>query len=376
MAKKEFHKKHSSGTKVKLEIFDNYFKECLPVFIHQKFWKNIFIYDLFAGKGKDEDGEFGTSLNIIKGVSSHCQAIKDNNKNIYIILNDKEQHTVLSQNVNEYLSTCKSGCPLDECLLKFNAESNQSNVIVKGEEFSDYFNNIIYPKLSQIKDSAKIIFLDPYNFILNDNLFNKLISLKTADYLCFMPSSYMKRFISTSAFNFFITRDKLSFDKTRPNECHRVIARYFESLVKEKEYYIGYFSIKYDKNIYGVIFGSNHSFGAEKFQKVCWEIDNITGEADYNIDNELIYHGQSVLFEENKIPRKIKEFNDLLKNSIKNKIVTTDVDAYKLALRKQCLPKHAANVLKELMIENIIDRFRTKTADIHKIKDPIKITIL
>ena len=62
MANKGFHKSHSSGTKTKLEIFDRYFKESLPVFIHSPFFEDIYIYDLFAGKGKDENGSaFGNN---------------------------------------------------------------------------------------------------------------------------------------------------------------------------------------------------------------------------------------------------------------------------------------------------------------------------
>lgn len=84
MAKKEFHTKHTTGTKTKLEIFDKYFNESLPVFVHSPIWENIFIYDLFAGKGKDEKGEFGTSLNILKGVSSHCASISQKTR-IYLL---------------------------------------------------------------------------------------------------------------------------------------------------------------------------------------------------------------------------------------------------------------------------------------------------
>ena len=65
MANKGFHKLHSNGTRTKLEIFDKYFKESLPVFIHSPFFENIYIYDLFAGNGKDENGDYG-------GVIYHC----------------------------------------------------------------------------------------------------------------------------------------------------------------------------------------------------------------------------------------------------------------------------------------------------------------
>jgi hypothetical protein len=368
MAKKEFHTKHTTGTKTKLEIFDKYFNESLPVFVHSPFWENIFIYDLFAGKGKDEKGEYGTSLNIIKGVSSHCVSISQKGKNIFVVLNDKKEHQTLKQNVDEFLSICNADCSLENCIFSYD-----KNLIIKDNDFRPYFDNTIFPNLSKIKKSAKIIFLDPFNFVMDEGLFNKLTSLKATDFICFMPSSYLRRFKNTPAFNSFVDKDKLAFDEKRPNECHRVIASYFDTLVSDKEYYIGHFSIKYDKNTYGVIFGSNHTFGAEKFQKVCWDIDTTTGEADYNIDREISYNGQNSLFEEDQVPRKIKLFEDLLISCIKLGKVKTDLEAYKLALKNRCLPKHASDVLRRLMDEKSINSFRTRASDIHKIKNPTNI---
>jgi len=370
MANKGFHKLHSNGTRTKLEIFDKYFKESLPVFIHSPFFENIYIYDLFAGKGKDENGDYGTSLNILSGIVPHCDAIKQKGKNIYVILNDKDEHETLSDNVNEFLNLCGENCAAGECILK-----NGKNLIVKSNDFESYFNNTIYPVLKNKQNSAKIVFLDPFNFIMNEPLFKKLTSLKSTDFICFMPSSYLRRFRATKAFDNFIKKEHLNFDDSRPNECHRDIAQYFESLVTDKEYYIGHFSIQYESNYYGVIFGSNHTFGAEKFQKVCWDIDETTGEADYNIDRVLTYQGQTVLFEEDSIPEKTKKFNDELRKKILGGVIKTDVEAYKFALSIRCLPKMAATVLKELMLENKIEKFKTKSSDIHKIIEPINIVL-
>jgi len=59
MAKKDlFEKPFDDGTISKLEIFEDYFKEWLPVFISRKeiIWNNIQIFDFFAGEGKDVSG--------------------------------------------------------------------------------------------------------------------------------------------------------------------------------------------------------------------------------------------------------------------------------------------------------------------------------
>lgn len=370
MANKEFYKSHSNGTKTKLEIFDRYFKESLPVFIHSPFFEEIYIYDLFAGKGKDENGENGTSLNILSGIIPHCEAIKLKKKNIYVILNDKQESDTLSDNVTEFLNLCDKECVIGDCIFRLD-----KNLIVKANDFEDYFNETIYPRLKYNKKAAKIIFLDPFNFVMNELLFEKLTSLTSTDFICFMPSFYLRRFKNTNAFENFIKKENLNFDETRANECHRVIANYFETLVKNKEYYIGYFSIKYNSAYYGVVFGSNHTFGAEKFQKVCWGLDPITGEADYNIDRELTYGGQGVLFEEESVPEKTKKFKENVREKILVGVLKTDVAVYKYALKNRCLPKMSVEVLKELMKEDKIEKIKTHSSDIHLLKEPLNIIL-
>jgi hypothetical protein len=248
-------------------------------------------------------------------------------------------------------------------------------LIIKANDFEKYFNELIYPRLQEKKKAAKIIFLDPFNFVMNESIFEKLTSLKSTDFICFMPSFYLRRFKNTNAFENFIKKENINFDETRANECHRVIANYFETLVKDKEYYIGHFSIKYDSGYYGVVFGSSHTFGAEKFQKVCWELDPITGEANYNIDRALTYGGQGVLFAEESIPEKIKKFKEVAREKILTGILKTDVDVYKFALKNRCLPKMSVEVIKELMKEGKIEKIKTHSSDIHLLKKPINIIL-
>ena len=184
-----------------------------------------------------------------------------------------------------------------------------------------------------------------------------------------MPSFFLRRFPKEPAFNNYINTSKIDFEESRPEHCHRVIADYFKTLVPaDKEYFMGCFSIKKDSGYNGLLFGSNYTLGAEKFQKVCWKIDEVTGEANYNIDRELTYDKQGVIFEEARIPKKIKQFNHDLENQIKTGKIKTDIDSYKFALKNRCLVKHSADKLKELMSEGKIEEFKTINNDIHKIK--------
>lgn len=369
MGKKNFHHHFDKGTKTKLYIFNEYFKESFPVFLHSPAWEEILIYDFFAGKGYDENGEKSTSINILEQIKPYCTILSNKKKKIYVILNDLKAKDELKININKYLEDCRKECATS-CIF------SDKNLKIFGNDFNQYFDEV-YPKILNRKNSAKLIFLDPFNFILDDNKFTKLIDLKSTDFICFVPSSYLRRFRDLPLFNQFINTKKLDYDNTPPSHCHRVIADYFKSLIPtDKEYYIGAFSIKKDSNYYGLLFGTSHSLGAEKFQKVCWEVDSLTGAADYNIDRELGYNNPNgILFEEISVPKKIRSFNERLERDILNGIISTDIEAYKFALRERCQVRHASEVLKNLAINKKIDAIKTIQQDIHKYK-PTKIKVL
>ncbi len=51
-----------------LRFFEDYFKEWLPVFISKAnlIWKEVQIFDLFAGEGKDVNGVYGSPLRLLE----------------------------------------------------------------------------------------------------------------------------------------------------------------------------------------------------------------------------------------------------------------------------------------------------------------------
>ena len=65
------------GTITKLEIFEAYTKEWLPVFVMSSY-QHIYIFDLFAGTGRDQKGVAGSPVWILQQIKSagcaHCYA--------------------------------------------------------------------------------------------------------------------------------------------------------------------------------------------------------------------------------------------------------------------------------------------------------------
>jgi three-Cys-motif partner protein len=122
-----------------------------------------------------------------------------------------------------------------------------------------------------MKQSVNFLFLDQNGIKqITESIFSKLIELKQTDFLFFISSSYIHRFAEVEEFNQYlkITRQDL-FGKSYYH-IHRIVLNYYRSLIKKnKNYFLAPFSIKKPSGVYGLNFGSNHTYGTEKFLSVC-----------------------------------------------------------------------------------------------------------
>jgi hypothetical protein len=117
------------------------------------------------------------------------------------------------------------------------------------------------------------------------------------------------------------------------------------------EYHLAPFSIKKGANIYGVIFGSGSLLGLDKFLKVCWKADAVTGEANYNIDSDFSWGGQKSLFAEQNVIRKVDLFAHDLKEFIRSSS-PSNRDVFKFCLTKGFRPGHASDILRAMQKNN------------------------
>lgn len=367
MAKNINNKPFDETTQLKLDIFRECFKEWFPVFLYNPWAEKVVIYDFFAGSGKDTHGIYGSPLvllDVAKGENRHfCSKIT---KPISFSFNESLQGKAieLEQNVKEHINNCEQINSCGGCVYDFSISQN---------EFKTLFQK---PEISSVLEDRKIgkfVLLDQYGFSqIDDDIFQKLISYPTTDFIFFISSSFIKRFQQHPSVKAYINTEKINFDETKPKECHRVIADYFrKSIPAEKEYYLHHFSIQKEAgkgNYYGLIFGSNHTLGMEKFLKVCWQKDPMSGEANYNINNDfepgtLFFTGES----SNK-----KESVELdLKNKILEGIIKDNITGLKYTLQKGCEPILFSNVVKKLEKNGRINRtgdLNYSSTSIHKIK--------
>lgn len=337
----DFHSKpYDHGTQTKLIIFEEYLKEWLPVFISKRnpIWKQINIYDFFAGPGLDLNNIKGTPLLILKHLQTFRESILSKGLNVNVFLNDKQKKKIeaLKRNID------KEDLHLDFLNIEYSVK-----------DFSDAFNTQYERINSPI--TANLVLLDQSGIKqITEEIFKKLIKTKNTDFIFFISSSFFKRFNESFIKHLNINPEEIVNEKYY--NIHLFIFNYYKKLLSEEyKYYLAPFSIKKGSNIYGLIFGTNHTLGIEKFLKICWKLDGVRGSANFDIDTENINLLQPSLFEEFNKPQKRVIFENQLKRKIFKNEFIYDFEVYEYALENGFLLKDVKNILNDLVKEKRIN---------------------
>lgn len=342
---KDLHKKtFDEGTKAKLAIFEDYLKEWLPVFLAKKeiYYPTINTYDFFSGPGTDGHGNYGTPLIILNELLNYSDKIisKKLKVNLYFNEIDRIKYEILNSEIqNEKYKDLPVSISTD-CL-----------------DFKIAFDKK-YPEMG-IRGNANLLFLDQYGIKhITEDVFNKIINLKQTDFLFFISSSTIKRFTDHPNICQHIKLNEKDVEKTPYHKIHRLVLEYYKSLIpNNKDYYLGQFSLKKNAGLYGLIFGSGHVLGMEKFLNTSWNIDPERGEANFDIDEDNIIPGQLDLFSgEVRKPKKIEFFESALKKEIYSKRLLNDKDVYLFTLNYGIKMSISKQILKILIKENKIEK--------------------
>lgn len=281
------------GTKIKLELFRLYIRSWLPVFV-ERGSRKIEIVDFFAGEGSDIVGNPGSPLLILEEIKTYCSKFKSAGTEVNLHFNDVSQKKIkhLETNAIEKLKICAEDQKYGFCKSSDEANLCPFEIILHNKDFRELFQQE-YTRYFRTQDVPRFLFIDQYGIKhVNQDVFHKLTGLKQVDFMFFISSNHIMRFREQPEFKAYIDGSKLDFSEKRPSECHRVVYNYYKSLIRDKKYYLGQFSIKKNNNIFGVIFGSGHPLGLKKFLDVAWNIDPLTGETNHDIDGDSIKAGQ------------------------------------------------------------------------------------
>jgi three-Cys-motif partner protein len=335
MPRRDLHKKaYDEGTKEKLELYRNYLREWLHVFTNVKFIDTLQIFDFFAGPGGDTDGNPGSPV-------ITCNEI------LNVLNQRKPLRLKFRLFFNEY--DAKKFKELSVCLDLQKKSLQNIEFITMQADFHNAFEK--WKPLMQGK-VANLLFLDQNGVDqINKCIFQSIVQLRQTDFLFFISSSTLNRFKNNHEIRKNLPIKDEDLDLMNGNNVHRFLANAYPRWISNGvQYFLGSFSIKKGANVYGLVFGSKHPRGIDKFLQVAWKHG---GDANFDIDGDDIDPAQPSLFSEFDKPKKIKVFEKELEKEILDRNLKTNKEIYLFALRNGMLASHAKDAL-NLLIENKI----------------------
>jgi three-Cys-motif partner protein len=336
MPKEDINEKtFDDATLIKLDIFEKYFEEWLPVWLYQPKYNNVLITDFFSGSGCDAAGNPGSPLRILRTLNKFHDDINRTNTTVRVILND-----IRANKISRLRASIESKPAIME----------DFQGLVSIEYQSESFQNLFLSREDEYRNQPNFFFMDQYGIKeVNDAVFNKLISFNCTDFLFFISSSYIRRFARDPAFRgYFPGLDPNILLEARYENIHRIMLDYYRAKLPEDNNARLYpFSIRKGPNIYGLVFGSKHRLGVEKFLKIAWDKNRLNGEANFDIDEDFEKRQQD-LFEISQQLTKLEIFEKELENLILKRKVITNRELYDYTLESGHPPKHTHDIVSKL----------------------------
>lgn len=331
-----FHRKpFDEGTLLKLELFEKYAKDWLPVFLAPtSYSETITIADFFAGPGVDSQGVRGSPLILVEQIRSYATSITGAPARIRLEFNEASRSKADALEA----SLRAAEIPTSLCAWK-----------VRSLSFADAFESV-YPLL---RKGPNLLLLDQQGVkFISDDIFLRMTQLPKTDFIFFIASSFIRRFADHPHFRKHLAIPKGKISASTFSDTHRVVTDHYRKLLPaNSDYFVGRFSIKKGSNLYGLIFGSAHPRGIEKFLRVCWKIDPERGEANFDIDHDDLDPRRPHLFPDMDVARKTTIFQAQLRELVLGREIRSDGQVYLHCLREGMLPKHGREVISRLKRE-------------------------
>ena len=215
------------------------------------------------------------------------------------------------------------------------------------------------------RQTAKLVLIDQFGVShVTRSVFEQLIGFPTCDFLFFISSSTLHRFRDVP-----VIQQKIGKVED-PHHVHRVVLAHYRELIPENiEYHLAPFSIRKGSNIYGLIFGSAHPLGIDKFLEVAWEKDKLNGEANFDVNRDKIDPDALFLPLEEFKPTKLTRFARELEGRITKGLVQDERGVIMVCHEHGVRRKHAEPVLKKLK-ENRVIKSDFQVPQIKRLKNP------
>ena len=334
MSNSGFHERpYDAGSLTKLKIFELYVQEWIPVFVSSPNprFAEIHIFDLFCGPGTDSANCHGSPLRILSQLQSYHRAKLAGWSKVKIAVHFSDSDSDKVERLRTIVESPDWKIPGIEPVVERLAFE---------EALAKHRAILANPRV------AKLLILDQFGVdAVTDEVFQELISAPHTDFIFFLSSWTLHRFRNHPAIKIKIGSVDDSYD------VHRVACDWYLGLAP-KSAYLGRFSIKKGSNIYGLIFGSQHPLGAHKFLEVAWRNDQISGEANFDIDRENIAPDEITM--EFIRPRKVQAFEDDLEARLRGGQISNESELIHVCISAGMTSRHSRSVLQKLKSEGVL----------------------
>jgi three-Cys-motif partner protein len=323
------------GTQDKLDLYRGYLREWLPVFLNQPSISTINIFDFFAGPGSDVDGKPGSPIIAHQEICSALKIHKSAHKpDIHLYLNELDP---------------KKFAKLTEWAQQLSQHYDSVHIHTEQMDFIKVFHE--WHAIARQTRTANLLFIDQYGVkFVSPEIFKIITQLRFTDFLFYISSSMINRFREEDSIRRYIPVTEDDLKQMNSTNVHRIVTEVYNRFIpSETEYYLAPFSIKKSANVYGLIFGSRHPLGMDKFLRECWKKDELRGEANFDIDTECIDPSMRPLFPGMDKPKKLAQFENELTSAIIAQRLKTKTDIYIFALKRGFLGKHAKKVITDMI---------------------------
>lgn len=327
------------GTLTKLELFERYAEAWLPVFVarHEIIWPEVNIFDFFAGAGTDSEGVEGSPLRLLRVLEGQRSYLTRPGLRVSLHLSDAHDGKIKQ---------------LKQTLAERKAGDLPVRLDVQRGDFASRFAAVKWEIAK--RSSANLLIIDQFGVKeVPDDIFTQILGLETVDVLFFVSSNTFRRFAHVPE----VARLLLPTYQ-RPTDyyrAHLAVAEAYRELVPAgKEYYVASFSIKKGSNVYGVIFGSGHRLGMDKFLEVAWDQNKVSGDANFDVYREGIEPDAPALWAEMDVPTKVKVFEEELQRAILDGTCRDELKMIEICHRHGVLRRHATPVIQKLIKAKLV----------------------
>lgn len=328
-------------TIAKLEIFEDYAQEWIPTFVMSSTPNpSICIFDFFAGPGHDPEGTAGSPIRLLDKIKEQIGHIFQKKVKVTVYFNeyDKGKHERLKLACEKYLTE--------------NPEVGRAVTIrFSSKNFDESFSEM----LPVIKKQPSLVYLDQNGIrFLSEKYLLELEKLDKTDIIYFASASHLWRFGESEEFQNHLQIDMDEVRKHPRQFVHRSLIRELKKkLPAQTRLRLYPFSLKKGPNIHGIIFCATHPRAFDKFLTVAWKRNETNGEANFDIDEEGKI-AQLSFFEPQKL-KKIPAFQLRVREKVLDGSIKGNFDAYTFALEEGHIGSHAADEIRKMKSEKLID---------------------